>query len=926
MRARLRMLVAILVAALATPAVLLASAGTSAASAPARVEGVLPSCVTNASGTDTMTFVSPLSGVAVFFGQSPVAVTGVTGGTTPERILSAEYRTTQAGTTHIVSVTGPPSTPCTVFYAVDETPANDDVTAPEVLSGTAGTVRGSTRAANNPFGDPRPTPGAQRVVWYEWSGPTGTATITAEPLPGGGITSAANGATSTGVAVYDAADLSAPLQVGGDGIAYQEDGGSGGSVTLPVVSGTDYLVAVFSAGGTGIFANQFGYLAAGAFDLTYDVPAAPVAQDDVAHTTSSTPVTIDVLANDVDPDGGPLEITDVQVLNSPNSVAEVDPADPTKVVFTPGFDAGNYEYFTYEIEDDDGGTDQALVSVFVDVAIPSSAIEVSPSLVDFGAVPLGKTADVDVTITNTGSASVSLGIDVEQAAPSPFDATNPGVECLLSPLAPGYSCVVTVRYWSIAGANAASPATLFLRGASSDPVAAVPLFASSAPAVPPGTPNAAPIAVDDVVLGRAGFEQPLEALYNDIDPDDDQLTITGATGAQHGTLGGVVPCIDFHSGFNPEQTCVRYTPDPAFVGIDQITYTVADDRGLTDTGTIYVAVGTATTQPNPRVDSVTPGRGPEAGGPTITIDGANFVPSAIVILQCTGSQYAYPDSTFVSTTRLTFTAPALPAGAVCDVFVAVQSFGLGGVLTGGYTVDGGALPTVVPGGGSVLERNSGSPTMNVGVSLSAPSTQPVTVEWETLELSGDGIADGSSDYTPAGGVVTFAPGETVKTVPVAVTGDTRDEPNELVFVSWKNPLNAVIGGFYGLGYGTIRDDDPPPSVQPGSTSVVEGDSGTTVLNIPVSLSAASGRTVTVDWATTPVSGIPSYASTPADYATASGVVVFAPGETLKTVSIVVSGDLLDEPDEFVVTSFRNPTNATIGGFYGLGYGSIEDDD
>ena len=59
---------------------------------------------------------------------------------------------------------------------------------------------------------------------------------------------------------------------------------------------------------------------------------------------------------------------------------------------------------------------------------------------------------------------------------------------------------------------------------------------------------------------------------------------------------------------------------------------------------------------------------------------------------------------------------------------------------------------------------------------------------------------------------------------------------------------------------------------------------------------------------------------------ASGVVVFAPGETLKTVSIVVSGDLLDEPDEFVVTSFRNPTNATIGGFYGLGYGSIEDDD
>ena len=68
-------------------------------------------------------------------------------------------------------------------------------------------------------------------------------------------------------------------------------------------------------------------------------------------------MTIDVLANDADPDGGPLEIIDVQVLNSPNSVADVDPADPNHVVFTPGFDAGNYEYFTYDVEDDDGGTD-----------------------------------------------------------------------------------------------------------------------------------------------------------------------------------------------------------------------------------------------------------------------------------------------------------------------------------------------------------------------------------------------------------------------------------------------------------------------------------------------------------------------------------------------------------------------------------------
>ena len=32
-----------------------------------------------------------------------------------------------------------------------------------------------------------------------------------------------------------------------------------------------------------------------------------------------------------------------------------------------------------------------------------------------------------------------------------------------------------------------------------------------------------------------------------------------------------------------------------------------------------------------------------------------------------------------------------------------------------------------------------------------------------------------------------------------------DEPDEQVWVSWRSPTNAVIGGFYGLGYGTIRE-------------------------------------------------------------------------------------------------------------------------
>ena len=126
--------------------------------------------------------------------------------------------------------------------------------------------------------------------------------------------------------MYDVADLSAPLGVGGDGIAYQETGGDGGTTTVPVVVGDDYLVAVFSAGGTGTFASQFGYISAGVFDLTYNVRTTPIAQDDVAQTTSNTPVAIDVLANDADPDGDPLDVVGWTLLMVPLRPSTVIPS------------------------------------------------------------------------------------------------------------------------------------------------------------------------------------------------------------------------------------------------------------------------------------------------------------------------------------------------------------------------------------------------------------------------------------------------------------------------------------------------------------------------------------------------------------------------------------------------------------------------
>jgi len=45
-------------------------------------------------------------------------------------------------------------------------------------------------------------------------------------------------------------------------------------------------------------------------------------------------------------------------------------------------------------------------------------------------------------------------------------------------------------------------------------------------------------------------------------------------------------------------------------------------------------------------------------------------------------------------------------------------------------------------------------------------------------------------------------------VTITVSGDTTVEPNEWITgVVSKNPSNARMGGFYGLGFGVITNDD-----------------------------------------------------------------------------------------------------------------------
>jgi len=177
----------------------------------------------------------------------------------------------------------------------------------------------------------------------------------------------------------------------------------------------------------------------------------------------------------------------------------------------------------------------------------------------------------------------------------------------------------------------------------------------------------------------------------------------------------------------------------------------------------------------------------------------------------------------------------------------------------------------------------------------------------------NGTAIAGADYTATSGTVTFPAGSVSQTFNVPVLGDTLDEDDETFSVTLVNPVNAAIGT--GQAVGTIQDNDPAPSLSVGDCATNEGG----VCAFPVTLSAASGRLVTVNIAT--ANGTAAAGS---DYSPLAGPVGFAPGTTTVVANVQTLGDALDEVDEDFTLNLSGAVNASLAD--GQGAGTIDDDD
>jgi aryl-phospho-beta-D-glucosidase BglC (GH1 family) len=229
--------------------------------------------------------------------------------------------------------------------------------------------------------------------------------------------------------------------------------------------------------------------------------------------------------------------------------------------------------------------------------------------------------------------------------------------------------------------------------------------------------------------------------------------------------------------------------------------------------------------------------------------------------------------------------------------------------------DAAALPTLSIADASIAEGNSGTRLMSLTVTLSAPATGPVTVGYATA----NGSATAGSDYTAKTGTLSFAAGETTKTIQIAITGDRTNEANESFQVRLNSPSGAVIAD--GEALATITDDDAAllPRLSIADASVTEGDAGSKLMNVTVTLSEAATGPVTVAYATANGS-----ATAGSDYVAQTGTLSFAAGETSKTIQLAIIGDATIEADEHFAIQLSRPSGASIAD--GAGRATIRNDD
>jgi len=218
----------------------------------------------------------------------------------------------------------------------------------------------------------------------------------------------------------------------------------------------------------------------------------------------------------------------------------------------------------------------------------------------------------------------------------------------------------------------------------------------------------------------------------------------------------------------------------------------------------------------------------------------------------------------------------------------------------------------------VTEGNSGTSVATVAVNLASAAVQPTTIGFSTEDLS----AISGSDYTTTSGQLVIPTGESSGTISIPIVGDTIPEKPEAFYVNLTSTDNGSLAPTQKQAAIGIFDNDKgavPTLSLPKRVSVAEGNKGKRNILFDVKLSSPAAQRTEVKWKTA------DWTADKTDYDSANGTVVFQPGQKSKTISVDVTGDRRDEPDEAFTVTLLSPVGAALGTAK-ASFGVIEDDD
>ena len=402
--------------------------------------------------------------------------------------------------------------------------------------------------------------------------------------------------------------------------------------------------------------------------------------------------TIDVLANDTDPENDARTV--VPVASTPTTRGSFS-CTAANCSYTPNLNETGLDSFNYTIQDAFGGTDTATVSISItNVNDAPNAVDDAPSTAEDTPVTisvLGNDTDPDpgAVLTISGNTAAANGT---------VDCTVSGnTQCTYSPNL-NFSGTSTFTYTITDGLGGSDTATVTV---TVNPV------------------NDNPDAVDDgpVNVVEDSGANTISVRANDTDVDSNPLTIT-AVGSTATTIGS----------YSCTTTECSYTPNANATGSDSFNYTITDGAGGSDTATVNITVTNVNDNPDAVDDAPSTAEDTPVTISVLSNDTDVDTGTTLTITSNTAATSGTVDCTISANTQCTYSPN--PNFNSTDTFTYTIGDGNGGSDTATVTVTVNAVnddPDAVDDGPVAVVEDSGANTINVLANDTDVESNPLTI-------------------------------------------------------------------------------------------------------------------------------------------------------------------------------------------------------